>query len=78
MTQIVLRIAKSKLHIKVECTQKSCVDMEIVEQIASVEVKTVLSRPKKSATQVGKETNQIDKAEQTRNLRLPVGSTSGL
>ena len=40
--------------------------MEIVERIASFEAKTVLSRPKKSATQVGKETNQIDKAEQTR------------
>ena len=48
--------------------------MEIVERIASFEAKTVLSRPKKSATQVGKETNQINKAEQTRNLRAPASS----
>ena len=45
--------------------------MEIVERIASFEAKTVLSRPKKSAAQVVEENNQINKAEQTRNLRAP-------
>ena len=59
VTQIVLKIAKSKLHIKV----------------AGFEEKTVLSLANKKATQVddglNAETNQIDKTAQIRSLGTP-------